>query len=269
MLSQPKIERRRQTWCVRAGGCLPLVFLPLLALAQPGEWGSPERPIHLHYQERPPYTETLPGGAVRGLVATPAASAMERAGISYRWVLTPSQRQLAVVQNGTGPDCALGWFRNPQRESVGKFSKPLYRDQPLAAFARKSAPLQSPMGLEDALKSPHLRILTKEGYSYGSKVDRMLQAHPAQRVTTASELNLHVGMLLAGRADWMLAAPEEAEVLFKQAAEQRDEFKLVPLGDMDAGGERHLYCSPAVPDALMARLDRALPALPRAAGKTE
>lgn len=258
-MSKPKI----------AGVCLSLVCLPLLAHAQPGDWGSPERPIHLHYQERPPYTEAVPGGAVRGLVATPAAIAMERAGITYRWVLTPSQRQLALVQNGTGPDCALGWFRNPQRESVGKFSKPLYRDQPLGAFARKSAPLQSPIGLEEALKSPQLRILTKEGYSYGSKVDRLLQAHAAQRVTTASEVNLHVGMLLAGRADWMLAAPEEAEVLFNQAGEHREEFKLAPLADMDAGGERHLYCSAAVPDALMARIDRALPTLPRAAAKAE
>lgn len=240
-----------------------LTTAPLLAAA--AEWGTPQAPLLLHYQDRPPYTQGHSDGSVRGLLATPVAAALSRAGVAWRWVQTPAQRQLAIVQNGTGPDCAIGWFRNPQREAVGKFSRALYRDRPLAALARRSAALPNPSSLDDLLRSASLRLLVKDGFSYGARVDRLLQTLPAPRVTTTSETHLHVGMLLAGRADWMLVAPEEAEVLLSQAGARAESLQVVPLSDMDAGSERHLYCSPAVPDALLQRIDAALQALPPAA----
>lgn len=48
----------------------------------------------IHYQERAPYSSTRADGTVAGLTATPAAQAMQRAGLSATWVRTPSQRQL-------------------------------------------------------------------------------------------------------------------------------------------------------------------------------
>lgn len=233
------------------------------ALAQPLEAGAAAAPIFVHYQERPPYSETRADGVVQGLVATPTALAFERAGIAYRWMLTPSQRQLALIQNGTSAHCGVGWFRNPSREAVGKFSAALYRDQPLGALVRLGAGWQPGMSFEDALTSPKLRLLVKDGYSFGLRVDALIASRAARKVATSGEPSQLVSMLLADRADWMLVAPEEAEVILKQGPDQARRLMLVPLNDMEAGLERHLYCSPAVPDAVLAKLNAALPPLPK------
>ncbi|MDP2369538.1 hypothetical protein [Rhodoferax sp.] len=249
---------RRLQW-VLAGTAL----IGARALAQALQGGAVAAPILVHYQERAPYSQTLADGAVQGLVATPTALAFERAGIAFRWMLTPSQRQLALIQHGTAAHCGVGWFRNPSREAVGKFSVALYRDQPLAALVRVGAGWQPGMGFEDALASPSLRLLVKDGYSFGVRVDALIATRAVRKVTTSGEPLQLVSMLLAERADWMLVAPEEAEVILKQSPNHAKQLSLAPLNDMPAGLERHLYCSPAVPDALMARLNAALPPLPK------
>ena len=230
------------------------------ALAQPVE-GSAGAPIFVHYQERPPYSETRADGVVQGLVATPTAFAFERAGIAFRWMLTPSQRQLALIQNGSATHCGVGWFRNPAREALGKFSRPLYRDQPLAALVRVGAGWPAGMSFEDALASPKLRLLVKDGYSFGVRVDALIATRAARKVTTSGEPAQLVNMLLADRADWMLMAPEEAEGILRQDQGHANQLRLQALNDMQAGLERHLYCSPADADGVMARLNAALPPL--------
>ena len=90
--------------------------------------GTDGVPLRLLYQERPPYTMHKSGGAVEGLLAEPVQQAAARAGIVVRWELTPSQRQLLLVQTGQEPVGGVGWFRNPEREKLGRFSRPLYRD---------------------------------------------------------------------------------------------------------------------------------------------
>ena len=62
-------------------------------------------------------------------------------------------------------------------------------------------------------------------------------------------------MLASDRADWMLVAPEEAEML------TAPDLRLLPLVDEPRGQTRHLYCSRAVPAEWMARIDRALAAI--------
>lgn len=239
------------------------VLVGVGAAAQPTEGRAAAAPILVHYQERPPYSETRADGAVHGLVATPTALAFERAGIAFRWMLTPSQRQLALIQNGANAHCGVGWFRNPGREAVGKFSVALYRDQPLAALVRVGAGWQPGMTFEDALASPKLRLLVKDGYSFGRHVDGLISTRAVRKVTTSGEPAQWISMLLADRADWMLVAPEEAEVILKQGKDTARGLMLVPLNDMEAGLERHLYCSPAVPDAVLAKFNAALPPSPK------
>ena len=40
-------------------------------------------------------------------------------------------------------DIMLGWFRNPERIALGKFSKALYRDRPFGALARNDSRLRN------------------------------------------------------------------------------------------------------------------------------
>ena len=106
-------------------GVLGWAMAAAVSQAAVSDLGSPQQPLRLLYQERPPYTTPRADGSVEGLVATPAAQALQRAGIAFRWEQTPSQRQLLLVQTGDAGACGLGWFRNAERERLGKEIKRL------------------------------------------------------------------------------------------------------------------------------------------------
>lgn len=218
--------------------------------------GSDSVPLRLLYQERPPYTTQKPGEAVAGLLAAPVLQALARAGIVARWEQTPSQRQLLLVQTGQEPVCAVGWFRNPEREKLGRFSRPLYRDLPMGGLVRHDVAMADGQSLQAMLASPLVTVLTKDGFSYGADVDRWLMQQPGRRVSTGSEPPQLVRMLLAGRADLMLVAPEEGRLLLALAGPEQ--LRMVRFSDVGPGLDRHLYCNFSVSPELLSRIDREL-----------
>jgi polar amino acid transport system substrate-binding protein len=229
----------------------------LLLAALAGPCGAAET-LTLHYQERPPFSSRGPDGQPQGLLVTPVAQAMARAGISYRWARTPSQRQLALIQRGDGLDCGLGWFRTPEREALGRFSGPIYRDQSLQALVRRDSPIEAGRDLADLLADPALPPLVKQGYSYGPTLDSLLLARSAPVVSTSAESTSMARMIVAGRAAWMPISPEEAGVLLAGLDPQQAPLRLAVLGGVDPGATRHLYCSRRVDAALVERIDHAL-----------
>lgn len=218
--------------------------------------GTDGVPLRLLYQERPPYTMHKSGGAVEGLLAEPVQQAAARAGIVVRWELTPSQRQLLLVQTGQEPVCGVGWFRNPEREKLGRFSRPLYRDLPMGGLVRADVALADGQSLQAMLASPLLTVLSKEGYSYGAEIDRWLTQLPGRRVSTGSEPAQLVRMLMAGRADMLLVAPEEGQLLMAGVAP--GQLRMVRFADVGPGLDRHLYCNFSVAPELLRRIDREL-----------
>lgn len=215
--------------------------------------------LTLHYQERPPYSTLEADGRVSGLVATPAARALERAGIAYRWERTPAQRQLALIQHGEGLHCGVGWFRNPERDAAGRFNaQPLYRDRPFAALVRADTLWPAGRGAADALAQRTARLLVKDGFSYGAVLDALIARSAAPIVRTPAELDAMARMVAAGRADWMIVAPEEAPALLARVPDGGRTLRLVRLGDVPAGEARHLYCNRAVPADWLAHVDAAL-----------
>lgn len=235
------------------GWLLALVILSGAAASQP-------LPLTLHYQERPPYSQQAPDGQVVGLVATPAQAALKRAGVPFRWVRTPAQRQLALVESGHGQDCGLGWFRNAARERHGKFTREIYRDQPFVALARRDATLREGSSVREALARTDLPLLVKEAYSYGTALDAWIAAAARAPQRTGASNEELAGMLVAARAAWTVIAPEEAQTLFERSPAVSAALHTVHLADMPQGLTRHLYCSRAVPDAVIERIDRALAA---------
>ena len=225
--------------------------------------GGQAQSLTLHYQERAPYSVTQADGSVLGLVATPAAQALTQADLNFVWARTPSQRQLALIQEGQGLHCGVGWFRNAERAALGKFSKPLYRDRPFRALVRTDSPLKSGMRSADAVATAGDMLLVKEGYSYGAQLDRLIatQLPPPQK--TSVETSQMIRMLLAGRAGWMIVTPEEGQVLRQEAGAAAAGLRSVAFSDIGSGESRHLYCNRAVPDAWMLRIDQALAAAGR------
>ena len=76
---------------------------------------------------------------------------------------SPPQRQLLLVQTGDAGACGLGWFRNAERERLGRFSRPLYRDLPMGALVRADVPLADGVALATTLASGKQTVLTKLG----------------------------------------------------------------------------------------------------------
>ena len=256
-----RVRRARRRGRALARACAPwLAPLLVATLAGGAAARAAAQTLTLHYQERPPYSSAA-GGAVDGLVATPVATALAHAGIGFTWALTPSQRQLALIQSGTGLHCGVGWFRNAEREARGRFSIALYQDQPFGALARAEAGLPAQTSAQSLLADRRFRLLIKDGYSYGPQLDTLIERVRPRVVRTSVEPPQMARMLRSGRADWMIVAPEEAASL------AAGELVLVALAGMPPGPTRHLYCSRDLPDAWLARIDAALASVAPTAGQ--
>lgn len=220
---------------------------------------APADPVELYYFARPPYAAQLAGGSdvVSGLTATPAAQAFKAAGIPFRWVELPTMRQLVTLKDHPRAACAVGWFRNPEREQQFKFTRAIYRDRPTVALARADFTPASP-NLADTLRQPRLSVLMKDGFSYGPLIDGLLASARPERVVTSAESVAMVHMVAAHRADFMFAAEEEAAYLVEQAGVAPGRLKVVHFADLPPGERRYVLCSKATPDEVIERLNRAI-----------
>jgi polar amino acid transport system substrate-binding protein len=244
--------------CLAALACAGLAAAASAETGETGEAGASAEPtLVVHYQERPPYTSTAPDGAVVGVLAPPVGQALRRAGIRFVWRRTPARRQLALIQHGQGLHCGVGWFRSPERQALGKFSREIYRDQPIGALARAEL-AASPATAAGLLAHASRRLIVKDGFSYGAQLDRLIRAAPAPPIVTSAGLLQIVRMIAAGRGAWTLVAPEEAQWLLASPDAGAAGLRLITLGDVVLGEPRYLYCNAAVPDAWIARIDREL-----------
>ncbi len=219
-------------------------------------------PIELYWFERPPYMAGRPASEeVVGLTATPAAQAFRAAGIPFRWVSLPTVRQLVTLTDSSHPACAVGWFRNAEREHQFKFSAPIYRDRPTVALARVD--YVAAATLAATLRQPGTSVLIKDGFSYGPVVGQLLDQYRPERVMTSAENLAMANMVAAQRASLMFAAEEEAIYLLEQAEREARlayPLKIVRFADLPPGERRYLLCSKATPDELIERLNKAIPA---------
>lgn len=218
--------------------------------------------MELYWFDRPPYMIARPGSdEVAGLTATPAAQAFEAAGIAFHWVSLPTMRQLVTLRDSGRPGCAVGWFRNAEREQQFKFTEPIYRDRPTVALAR--ADYLPAATLAATLRQPGVSVLVKDGFSYGPVVDQLLSQLRPERVVTSAETMAMANMIAAHRASLMFAAEEEAGYLLAQAEHEARlpyPLKIVRFADLPPGERRHILCSKATPDELIERLNKAIPA---------
>ena len=241
------------TWGV--GASLLLGLVPVRA-----DEGAP---IRLHYNPRPPYL-VLEEGQLKGLTGGPASAAFKAAGLRVQLTETPALRQLEALRANEAQECAVGWFRNPERELFARFSKAIYRDRPQVAVVRAEHPmaqLRADLTLAALFKNPDLTLLVKSGYSYGAVVDVALERLSPKRAATTEESRTMLRRIHQGVADYMLMAPEEFAPSVAGAGFAAEAFRAVTVVDMPQGEQRYILCSLQVPEATMRRLDAVLPRL--------
>ena len=213
--------------------------------------------ITLHYNERPPYLVTTETG-VGGLTGDPATIVFEKSDIPYKWEQTPSKRQIYLLEQNRGRDCAVGWFRNKEREGFAKYTLPIYQDKPQIALARADNNISPDTTVDKIFSNPKLNLLVKDGYSYGDFLDGKIKEHNPIRTVTTVENSEMLKMVYARRADYFFIAPEEANGLINSSDFDLQDFKFVHFRDIPSGEQRYILCSKLVEDSIIERLNEAI-----------
>jgi len=214
--------------------------------------------ITVRYHERVPYIKTTPDG-VEGLTGTPVSLAFKKAGIPFIWKKTPSKRQIKVLKDNSGCDCLVGWFKNPDREKFAKYTHHIYQDKPQIALARAdNGKLQNGISVDSVLSNPGLKLLVKDGYSYGSYLDaRISRQKPVIDRSTTENVNM-LKKIHFRRGDYFFISPEEADGLIESSGLPKEDFKYIMFSDMPEGEKRYILCSQKVEDEVIEKLNTAI-----------
>jgi polar amino acid transport system substrate-binding protein len=212
--------------------------------------------------EFPPYYYTTTGGEPDGFLLRKADAILRLAGIRPVYQSMPAKRIMQLM-HAEEPVCSIGWFRTPQREGFARFSKPIYRNEPLHALylARNGAAFEGKTTLAEIVADKTIVLGLLEGYSLGAEVDEIIASgRPGMRRINGDYAQM-VRMLAMERFTCILVAPEEVESLIRKNRLPEDIFASMPLADVPSGNERHLMFSLAVPDDVVARVDQAIEAV--------
>lgn len=163
---------------------------------------------------------------------------------------------MAFLQQNQGRDCLVGWFKNPQRERFAKYTQAIYQDKPIIAIALSSNnKVGNGRSVEAFFKDRTLRLLLKDGYSYGKFLDGLINdLDPVRQVVTIENISM-LEMLNQGRADYLFVAKEEADSIIERMNITGEKYQYIYISDMPAENNRYIMCSMQVEDSIIERLN--------------
>lgn len=232
-----------------------LMFLLLTPLTPQARTVS-NQTIKLRYFPRPPFIVSN-GGKVSGTVATLAVGAFEQSGIPFELLETPINRQILVINNNEGTDCAIGWLRNAEREKFARFSQPIYYSRPWIIIANNKAATAPHRTLNEWMKNQKLRLVISDRFSYGSYIDGKIQANSPNSFSTTADAQQLIRLVASGRADYMFSTEEEASFLIN-SAKANSAVRTIYFTEIPKGEPRHIMCSKNVPPETIAKLNKFL-----------
>ncbi|MBC9252227.1 hypothetical protein A9179_18295 [Pseudomonas alcaligenes] len=212
-------------------------------------------PLTVYYIEKPPYYHTEKGQPT-GFLLERTRAIFSQAAIAVHFEARPAKRILLELEQGQAAACSTGWFKTPQREAFARFSRAIYRDEPMTILTRATLQqqLSSYSSLADLLASP-LRLGVVDGFSYG-ELDALLARGNPSRVTAPPSQN--VRMLAAERIDYTLVDERELPYILAEADLNNARLSSLKMPDIPPGQRRYLMCSKAVGDEVMKALDRSI-----------
>ena len=204
--------------------------------------------LKLLFEIRHPLSYRDVDGQLGGILITPIAQAMVKAGIPFTW-----------VEKNDEALCAVGMFKNKERQKFAKFSAAVLRDisRPSVMLAHRDFKPDKSMNLLEALSIPGTKMLKKESASYGSVIDEVIERSRVGVISTTAE-SFNMGkMIAAHRADFIFVPEDEALTMIKTIPDG-DKLHIFKPQNMPQGPERYLMCSQAVSDELIQKFNRAI-----------
>ena len=102
----------------------------LIALAASVPAYAAEAQLIIYYNDRPPHHYTDDQGVPQGPAISKVSAALKAAAIPYDLRTLPAKQQLVKLQENQERACMMAWVDIPGRDSKGKFSEVIYKDEP-------------------------------------------------------------------------------------------------------------------------------------------
>lgn len=242
-------NRRLAAWSRRVFSSLPFCTALLTSLNTSAD------PLTLYYESRVPFM-IVQNGELIGSEGRRAAEAFKAIGIDFTLSEAPVARQLLMVANNLKPSCAVGLYWTAERAMSGKYTLPIFRSLPQDVVMRSdNLKMQSVNTMAAMFADPSLSLVLRNGYSYGAKVDALLQKANARIKRPSEDSHGRIRFVLAGQVDATLFTAEEAEYQIKQFGGEGKALVVKHFSDSPEGEPRHLYCSKSVDDAIIKKLN--------------
>jgi len=239
-------------------GCI-LLFLCLSGDGASLPAAERQPPLILEYSERPPYAWTDGRGAAQGTALSAVRTALDKAGIEYRLLPVPTNRQIVDIERSATMVCGIASYKTPEREHLAKFSVPLIEERPYVVFSRKSAGLSDQVSLPNLLGDPSMRVVLGSQRSFGDALDSMLARSRANILGINGNAVNAARMILSGRGDISLLTLDEVDFVKSTLALPKEAFAISRIVGIDKGENNYLMCSRSAEDSLLQAIDAVLP----------
>lgn len=207
--------------------------------------------VELMYYERAPLFYTDISGSPSGLMIDKLKTSLNGSSHKVSFAIFPAKRQFTEIVANKRATCGIGWFKNTEREKLGKFSHPIFTDEPLVLITHKSIPLKNSETLVDFFKRQELTYLKKNGFSYGDEIDALENAmEPKVHVVSTSTSSMFE---MVGKRKWYYTLLDGNEVNFivKNNPKLLDSIHFTRIKENSKGNVRYLLCSAKTPDKFL------------------
>lgn len=239
--------KRVKRWC--------LLVLCLSIGVAPGAQ-TPAPVVTVYYSDRPPFCQV---DGQTGPLIDLAKAVLTEAGLRGRFIELPPERIVDLLWRGPDDALALGWYRNPAREAFGRYSPPLYQEQPMVAVVglRAATSLRVPVRWASLLGSG-LTLGVPTGRSLGPVVDQKVRAQGLVPLETSNGIQGLLRLVAEGRMDYTLLPGEEARYYVDRDPELANRVQIIPVADALAGNLRYLFFPASLDPQVARRLDAAV-----------
>lgn len=212
-------------------------------------------PLTLYYENRLPFT-FLQDGELIGSEGKIASDTFKAAGIEFKLYEAPGAREIDLIGKNLEESCAVGIYRNADREKLGKFTLPIAIKQSKVILIRAdNFKINAFTSLSELLADPNISLVMRNGYSYGTQVDDMLDQAKAHLKRPSESSYGRTKMVLEGMADGALFTPQEADYQIHQFGEAGKLLVSLRFTDSPAGEPSYIYCTKSVDDSMIGKLN--------------
>jgi polar amino acid transport system substrate-binding protein len=218
-----------------------------------------EPKIKLHYYVRPPFFEEQLDGSGGGIVASLAQKIFLKAKIPFEWVQSPAGRHFDILKNPNSQNCAVGWFKNAEREAIANFSKPIYQDKHVVALAyAKGAGAVKKIMASELLANKNETPILKDFFVYGPFFDGLILKFWPKAVHLNESIEEMVKLVLNKKYDYTLLPKEEAEYWKAKTGMKTNALNIIEFSDSPKAEYRYILCGKNVPLSVIERLNKVI-----------